>query len=290
MTEQPKFRRLSADDLVPEGSDKYVDVGLVSYLSKVAWGRPIILKGPKGAGKSLAVKQWAHDVGVPVVEQPCTSYTSIKDLVGACPDVNTPFTLGALTAAIDIANEDGACVLLLEEINALDPDVQKKLNSLTDFRQSVSVPRLAHNFRVDAGKKVWVIGTMNPNYAGTYGLNEDLLSRVWPVLVNYMPPELEKKVMLDELGRAPTKEEVGLVTRLRTFADETRGDNELYALSTRDLVGFIDFYKKLGLDLALKQIEGKYDDTEQVQDIRARIMTSFSVNLEKVRLYSAPSS
>ena len=98
----------------------------------------------------------------------------------------TPFILGALTTAYEIANEVGKCIIDFEEFNTLTPQMQKLLNSSTDFRKRIEVPECGHVFELKKGAKLWVVGTQNnATYAGTYALNEDLKSRLRLIEVNY---------------------------------------------------------------------------------------------------------
>ena len=63
------FVRLSAEDLVPEHDDSYVDVGITKVLEELSWGDPLILKGPKGTGKTLAIEEFCSLVGAARVRQ-----------------------------------------------------------------------------------------------------------------------------------------------------------------------------------------------------------------------------
>lgn len=279
------LRRVNAEDLIPRRNDKYVDTGIINVLDKLAWGRPLILKGPKGTGKTLSIEQWAAHQGVSVVRQDCTEDTGVRDLIGtfAAQGEDIFYSLGAVTTAIDIANEEGGCVLILEEVNALPPSSQKILNAVCDYRQEVSVPKIGQVFRVKPGHKIWVLGTMNPNYSGTYSLNQDFISRWGFIEVGYMNQKLEKQLLLDSFSQPPNATERNLVDGILILAAETRAGKYDYALSTRDLVHFIDDYERLGKPGALKVLEGKYD-TDKVEDFQGRVMSVFNVNLKKVKL------
>ena len=75
-----------------------------------------------------------------------------------------------------------------------------------------------------------------------------------------------------------------MVDRILQLAASSR-TNKLgdYALSTRDLVHFINDYEVVGLSEALKILEGKYD-TDGVKDFQAQCMSLFRVNLEQIKL------
>lgn len=292
MNHNVELRRISTEECVPKKSQDYVDVGLGSLLDQLKFGPNLIFKGPKGAGKTIAVEQWAAEHGMPLVRQECCEETSARDLVGtfSAQGGDVFYQMGSLTAAIDIANEEGACVLVLEEINTLPPTVQKVINPLTDYRKAISVPKIGRVFRLEPKKKLWVLGTMNPNYAGTYGLNEDFRSRFEFVEVGYMPIDKERALLEAQFDTPPGALERSKVGFLLNLAKETRGERMGYGLSTRDLVEFIRNWNRMNsLDKALKMLEGKFEG-ENVDNFRTRCMDAFKVKLGDVALYTAPRS
>jgi MoxR-like ATPase len=274
------------NDLTPRVQDDYVDIGLVDALSKIAFGPNVILKGPKGAGKSLAFDQVAAKHGVPLMRQDCCEDTNIRDLVGtfSAQGGDVFFQMGALTSAIDVANEVGGCILVLEEVNTLPPMSQKILNPMTDYRRSISSAKVGHVWSLKKDALLWVCGTMNPNYAGTYSLNEDFRSRFEFIEVGYMPQDKERELLLKQFPSKPSATERRDVDLVLNLAKETRGERMGYALSTRDLVQFVRNMLKLNRDQSLKLLEGKYDG-ENVKDFQARVQTTFGVNLAEVGLY-----
>ena len=284
---QVATRRIDSKYLVPRTMDDYQDVGLVGLMEKLAFGPNLILKGPKGAGKTLAIEQFAAKKGVPILRQDCTEETGVRDLLGtyAMQGDEVFYMLGTLTAAVEVANEDGGCVVVLEEINTLPPQSQKILNPVADYRQEISVPKIGKIFRVNPGSRIWLIGTMNPNYGGTYNLNEDFRSRFEFIEVNYMPVKLERDLLEKQFPTPPAVNERRMVDKILNLSKETRGGEMGYALSTRDLVQFIKDFVMLGdWPLALKLLEGKYE-TDNVADFRTRVMSTFQIDLNKVELY-----
>jgi MoxR-like ATPase len=280
-------RRIDAKYLVPRKDENYQDVGLVALLESLSFGPNLILKGQKGVGKTLAVEQWASQHEIPLLRQDCTEETSVRDLVGtfSLQGKQVFYMLGALTAAIDIANEQGGCVLVLEEINTLPPQAQKILNPIADYRQEISIPKIGRVFRVNGGARIWIVGTMNPNYGGTYNLNEDFRSRFEFVEVNYMSTALERELLLKQFPTTPNARERQLVDRILNLSKETRSGEMEYALSTRDLVQFVkNFIRLNGLERALKLLEGKFEGGDHVKNFRARVQSSFQVNLDQVTL------
>ena len=282
------FARIPQEELVPQHGEDFVDIGLIGVLEKAAWTDPLILKGPKGTGKTLALEEYCAKWGVPLVRQNCNAETDTRDLIGTylIRGEEVFFSMGALTTAIETANEVGGCVLCLEEVNTIRPEMHSAIFSITDYRQSVESAVLGKVFRTDPSCQLWVVGTMNPGYGGTYNLNEALRSRFDFIEVNYMD-EADERGLLEAAFSTPAGvKERRLVNGILNLAKETRSGTWEYALSTRDLVSFIRKYEKFGLDGALKIIEAKFDK-DFTDDFRARVQTTFSVNLQNVRLFGS---
>lgn len=287
----PRITRTSSDQLIPRPYDKYVDFGLTGYLRTKAFGEPLILKGAKGTGKTMAIEQFASEIGVPVVRHPCTEEDTARDLYGTFT-LDGAFSLGSLTTAIDVANSEGACILVLEEINALSPRAQKMLNPLTDHRQEVVLPKAGHVFRVDPHSRLWVIGTMNPNYAGTYDINEDLMSRFTIINIGFMPKKKEMEILDKEfeaaLGRQPNARERVLLRSLFELAEYTRSNTMGYSLSTRDLVAVMrSWAQHEDLSRPLKELEGKYEAAGLVE-FQRRVASGLKIDLTSTELWVSP--
>lgn len=341
------IRRTETSKLKAREFPEYRDVGTIQLLEKLSFGHPLILKGPKGAGKTMGVEQWAFGRGLPFLRKSCTGKTSDRHLTGGFVFKSLEesyFVLGVLSQAIDVANEAGACVLVLEEINALDEEAQKVLNSLADFRQEVDIHHIGRVYRLNGevlcpgngeivslepsdeyttevaigiGNEVWVrevptrnlskglqegdtvregvviafacslwvVGTMNPDYGGTYSLNEDFRSRFQFVQMDFMPEADERAILLDHMPDQ-SAESKQFVRGLQALSKETRGGKYGYALSTRDLIQCADSFCRLGdRAQALKLLEGKFDG-RYVADFRARVRSGFrpAIDLTKVKL------
>lgn len=325
-------------ELFTQPSNDYVDIGLLEIISKEAFGDPLILKGPKGTGKTAAIEQYCAIHKIPFVRFDCNEWTNLRDLQGsmtAAEDAGYAFALGCATSAIETANESGKCFLILEEFNALTPNAQKILNAIADHRQSIQIPKIGKVFRVErqrlaevTGKvvsvdktgdctyviydnetvqeipsnigvtvsigdsvkagdpitvepKIWLVGTMNPNYGGTYQINEDMKSRFDFIEVPYMPRSEEQSVLLKTFGPKPTREQKTFIRNLQTVAIETRtttpeGVTFGYALSPRDLLKTCRrFMKTEDIVYSLKVLAGKFDG-----DDRANFMTKVARTFE----------
>ncbi len=258
--------RTPCADLLVNKVPFYLDIfNLHPLYEKVAFSSNLLLKGPKGDGKSLSIYSYAEARKIPIVVQECSENTKETHLLGSQTLLGdrTVFVLGAIPTAIDVANEYGTCILLFEEINALTPQVQKSLNAIGDFRRSCSMSILKKTYRLDQGK-LWVVGTMNPSvYGGTYELNEDLKSRFEELEVNYPEFGPEKKVLSALTNNTVDGELLNKIIRL---GKETRTGQFSYKLSTRDLSRLVDTINKTDISTALQLLTCKFegDDRENI--------------------------
>lgn len=266
----------------------YVDVlELFAIYDKLAFKSNIMLKGPKGVGKSLSYMSWAHVHNIPIVSIECSEDTKKYDLMGS-PFIigdETVYVLGGIPTAIDIANEVGQCILAFEEVNSLTPQVQKQLNAISDFRQSVSIPSVGKSYRLREGAKIWIVASMNPAiYGGTYDLNEDLKSRFEEIEISY-PQDNQERQILKSVGTAVDKDLLGSFLML---AKETRSGTVGYPLSTRDLVRITNSLFLVGLDTTLQMLIGKFENEDK--DIILKRLPSIFASLTKLptKFWGAP--
>ena len=277
--------RPSVEDCMITSCPPYEDVlKLLDLYQHMAFKQNLLLKGPKGTGKTLSIFFFAHVNQIPVVMVNCSEDTKKRDLIGTfyLKGKETPYILGGITSAIDIANTYGKVILLFEEINALTPQTQKDTNSGLDFRKMVPVPQIGKTYKLEEGKMMWAMATMNPSvYGGTYDLNEDLRSRWDEVSIGYPAAGLEKKIVLANVTptQAP-KEFDDTITKCINFSKETRQEKYTYALSPRDTVRMVQDVQILGLQKAVQLAACKFEN-DDLDTILKRIPSIFGVSAEK---------
>lgn len=262
---------------------KYSDVwGLHSLFDKMAFKSNLVLVGPKGVGKTLSFQSFAAKTSSPIVTFDCSEDVRRSNLLGmyVLRGDQTPFVLGPLTTAFEVANEVGSCILVLEEVNGLSPQMQKVLNPIADFRRRIEVPECGKVFELKSGAKIWLVGTMNTSaYGGVYALNEDLKSRFRMLSVGYPTPEEEQRIIMAHFGGIV--DEV-LMKKVMLLAQETRQKAMEYALSPRDVIQIIEDALLVGVDKSLRIILGKFEEDDQAT-IKSRVQSIFGITLtEKV--------
>ena len=201
----------------------------------------ILIEADKGVGKTTLAYEIAMRIGAHIVGYPCSSGTREGDLKGRVANRNGLYQLGYVIVAIEIANQTGKCILYLDELNALEPELQKMLNSVLDDRRCI--PANGKMFRLNKGSKLIVMATMNPStYAGTVPLNEDLRSRFSGQIWDYPKvAHLEKIIDWTDIPEDKVKKPL-LQLAQDTFNLKVKGEVD-YVLTTRDLQDFCDHYR-----------------------------------------------
>jgi len=244
----------------------------------LAFKSNLVLVGPKGIGKTMSFQSYAAKKSVPIVTFDCSEDVRRSNLLGmyVLRGNETPYVLGPLTTAFEVANEVGSCILVLEEVNGLSPQMQKVLNPLADFRRRIEVPECGRVFELKPGAKLWLVGTMNTAaYGGVYALNEDLKSRFRMLSLAYPSVEAETRIIQAHFpkGVDPTT-----LKRLMTLAQETRQKALEYALSPRDIVQVLEDSQSVGMERALRIVIGKFDGEDQAT-VKQRVTSIFGYTL-----------
>ena len=228
----------------------------------------ILIEADKGVGKTILAYEAANRLDCHIVSYSCSSGTREGDLRGRIMNLNGLFQPGILVQAVEIANNNGMCILHLDELNALEPELQKLLNPLLDDRRSINAN--GRMFKLNGNAKLIVIATMNPStYAGTSPLNEDLRSRFVGQVWDYpKQSHLEKVIDWTDIPKTLVKKPI-LQLAQDSFNYKVRGDVE-YVLTIRDLNQFTELFRiwlKLGISskrVLSKALEGaiyvKYSD------------------------------
>lgn len=274
------IERIDANEYIIKEMPKYVDVnGLLPLFAKKAYKANIILVGPKGIGKTLGAQTFAFQEKVPLIPFNASEDIRRGNAMGqfSLEGGTTPFRLGPVTTAIEIANEYGKAILNVEEINALTPQMQKLLNSLCDWRQHIEVPECKTFFRLRKGAQLWVIGTMNTAvYGGVYQLNEDLKSRFRMIVLDYPEPKVERKIVTECLNGSSAKLDPKTIDHVLLLAHETRQKSLEYALSTRDVVQVLEDIADVGIQTAIAIVLGKFEGADR-DTVRERARSIFGV-------------
>ena len=157
----------------------------------------MMLAGSSGNGKTSRAKAWANAHGMEYVRINCAMIRDPEEwyVYREVVDGDTVTQLTPLSKALIAGN----AVIVLDEINRLEPWLANSLFSLLDFDQSVE----AHGVRITVGENVLFCMTKNQGhvYVGTFGMDAALSRRVdGQINVTAPPAAIERKILVDKKG------------------------------------------------------------------------------------------
>ena len=248
---------------------------------------PYLIESEKGQGKTLLIHTICKKNNIALIEEPVGSGTKKSDLIGS-KEINrdgTLFNLGMLPKAIEVANHYKHACLYGDDASPQDHAMQRWWNSICDGRRSVVAN--GKRYRLNEGCKLAIIWTINPStYAGLNSMTEDLSSRFIGNIWDY-PSKVEMEDVVDwslisvDLVKEP------LLTLVQDIYALKRSGQIDYALSTRDVVQFVEHYRDCVSDDVSKPLETviqeiiliKYTDPEERELVKIRANDTFGVNV-----------
>lgn len=152
--------------------------------------RNIRLVGEKGSGKNTLVSSVCWVLNQPLCRVQGNADMDKLDLLGsqALDEHGTTFALSSFVKMLQTGGD-----VVLDEINAVKPEIAIVLHSLADDARSIEVP--GYGFvEVHSRSRIW--STMNEDYVGTGELNSATADRFVPI---YMEDQLDLKKLLKEM-------------------------------------------------------------------------------------------
>jgi len=287
-----------------------IDNELLHIRAQLNAGENLLQFGKKGIGKTISFERVAREEEIPYIPFDCTKDIKRSQLVAQTTfgidsdgDKQVEFIPGALTKGILAANEYGQAMVVLEEINALSPNLQKLVNRATDDSDALEISKAGGMLSLDPDAKLMVGATMNPSSisGGTFELNDDLRSRFGELERDFPGSRKMEKIL--EVNGVPEK--IGEVSGIRSQIDsfvqamKSQSDNQKisYEYSPRDacrLGTMWDRYYDIVRDMAdtpsnesreaLRYVletcvVGKYRDRSEQQIVSESIEDSFGVSV-----------
>lgn len=214
------------------GTDSYKASGSEVELFTRAYRQhlAVMLTGPTGCGKTRLVEHMGRVLNRPVVTISCHDDLTSSDLVGRflVSGGDVVWNDGPLTRSI----RDGA-ICYLDEVVEARHDSLAVLHSLTDHRRALHVDRAGKV--VEAPDSFMLVCSYNPAYRSSLkDLKPSFRQRFVTLALNYLPPEAEASVLVDEAGVG-----LAIAQRLVKCATSIRKADQSFHLeppSTRALV------------------------------------------------------
>ena len=224
----------------------------------------VLIYGPTGPGKTTSVEAWAAErelklatVSGNATMEPSQMFGKMTQIDGAWQWIDGPVT--------DVVRNGG--VLLLDEVNFINPKIYTVLYSLMDGRRSITL--LDHlGETIQAHKDLTVFATMNPDYIGTTPLNFAFRNR----FDIQIPWDYDDKV---ENKLVDSKSLLALARQLRTEA--AKGQYET-PISTNMLMEFHQFVDALGYEFAVENFIAHFS-ADEAASVRL-VFQTFEYNIK----------
>lgn len=222
---------------------EYKDYDDLSFdiASHIESGHNLLIEGHSGIGKTQKIHEECAKRGIKLITLMCNEGTKLSDLKGHKElegDI-TPYMLGVLPTAIEIANTEGQVVIYIDELGLLSPQMQGVLNETLDFRKSVTIESIGMTYKLEEKAKLIVIASTNPStYGGRNPINPDLNARFnVRELRSPTVDEVETIVSWDGVPENLKKGILGMYEQL-VSASHTREVD--YTFSPRDLDNLVE--------------------------------------------------
>jgi MoxR-like ATPase len=204
--------------------DHWFDSKSIEFLKTVdkisAVGGPILvtLKGGSGYGKSSIAKAFADQTGREFLRVNAPDVRDPEEWYGVrnAHDGSTGFDLTPLSKAWTKGNH----VILVDEINRVEPVIANALLPLFDFSHGLDI----HNHAIYGGANTIVFITMNEGFkfTGTFQIDVALVNRsIGTVIVGAPPQKVEEEILIRKTGL-----EAGMAKRVIDAMIDLRKQND----------------------------------------------------------------
>jgi len=248
-----------------------------------AEGINVLIYGPTGPGKTTSVEAWASERGLRMasisgnasMEPSQMTGKFVSDGEGAFMWIDGPVT--------DVVRNGG--VLLLDEVNFINPKIYTNLYSLTDGRRNIILLD-HHGETIEAHPDLTIFATMNPDYIGTTPLNFAFRNRFDIQIPWDYDDAVEEKLIGSKALRI-------LMKQLRVEA--AKGQYET-PISTNMGMEFTKLVDDLGYEFAAENFIAHFSTDEQAsvrmvfQTHEYNIKTDFGLDTGEVTEHPADAS
>lgn len=165
--------------------------------------KPVLLKGPSGAGKTKLAQTVSHFFNQPMHSINCSvdldaeSLLGFKTIVQKDGESVIEFIEGPVVQAMKKGH-----ILYIDEINMAKPETLPILHSVLDHRRMLTNPFTGEV--IYAHENFTVISAINEGYVGTSPMNEALKNRFISFSIPYLAGEQLRKIIHTEFPNVPS--------------------------------------------------------------------------------------
>ena len=164
-------------------------------------GRPVLLTGPSGTGKTESVMLTANALGRPFVKIDCGPVRESSDWYGS--QTMTGGRVGWQDSTLVAALETEGAIILLDEVNRAASTALNGLFGILDGTRLANFPQRAEAVRLAPNVAIFATANIGLAYSGTGAIDRAFANRFTQIPTDYLAPEDEAALLRKRFPSLP---------------------------------------------------------------------------------------